>query len=263
MASAFTTAEGAEQAAGEERRIQEAEYGFPYHYLPTFEKGKFSQFRNLRWGYEYLSYTRFVLSKLAERDFDSLLDVGCGDGRLLYEARRLFPRKTLVGVDYFEPAVALARLLSPGVTYVRGDITDPALLGRRFDAATLVDVLEHVPPAFLPEFVAGVRQHVEPGGRLVVTVPSTNQPLNRKHYQHFTLESLARTLEPHFRVTEHHFINRRSRRVRLIESLLTNRLFILNERRLLRALYEDYERHALRAGERDCKRICVVCAPAG
>lgn len=249
-------------AEGEERRIQEAEYGFPYHYLPTLENGKFSQFKNLRWGYEYLSYLRFVLSKLEGWEFDSLLDVGCGDGRFLYEARKLFPGKVLTGVDYFEPAVALARLLSPGPTYVRGDITDPALLDRRYDAVTLIDTLEHVPPAYVPDFVRGIRQHTSPSGRLVVTVPSTNQPLNRKHYQHFTLDSLKRALAPHFEVTEHYFINRKSRGVSALESLLTNRLFVLNERRLTRAVYGYYERHALKATEKDCKRICVVCAPA-
>lgn len=59
----------------------------------TFRSGtdiNFSQVRNLSWGYEYLSYLNFVLEKASQIGFKSLLDVGCGDGRLLYELRQRF-----------------------------------------------------------------------------------------------------------------------------------------------------------------------------
>src|ERR1043166_3143274 len=68
--------------------IQETEYQFPYHYIPTLENGNFSQVRKLRWGYEYLSYLRFILSRLDKIEFASLLDVGCGEGRFLCEVQK-------------------------------------------------------------------------------------------------------------------------------------------------------------------------------
>src|ERR1051325_285897 len=82
-----------------QQTIQDTQYQFPYHYIPTLENGNFSQVRKLRWGYEYLSYLRFVLSTLEEIQFESVLDVGCGEGRFLWEVSKCFSDKRLVGID--------------------------------------------------------------------------------------------------------------------------------------------------------------------
>src|SRR4051812_16394470 len=92
-------AAGATAPEMEREAIQEAEYEFPYHYIPQLENGNFSQVRKLRWGYEYLSYLRFILAQLEKLEFASLLDVGCGEGRFLSEVSKRFPDKNLKGVD--------------------------------------------------------------------------------------------------------------------------------------------------------------------
>ena len=86
--------------------------------------------------------------------------------------------------------------------------------------------------------------------------------MSAKHYQHFDLDSLTKALAPFFEVAEHYYLNRISKWDRLLSALLTNRYFILNERRLLNALFRRYERSLLAARESDCKRLCVVCRPA-
>lgn len=245
-----------------EQSVQEAEYEFPYHYIPRLEGGNFSQVRKLRWGYEYLSYLRFVLARLERVEFDSLLDVGCGEGRFLREVSRRFPGKRLLGVDFSARAVEYARLLNPGLRFAREDIADGVAPTEPFDVVTLIETLEHVPPAELGEFVAGLRRRVSEGGLLVVSVPSKNIKMSAKHYQHFDLGSLKAALAPHFGVEEHFYLNRISKWDRLLSAVLTNRYFILNERRLLNALFRRYERSLLAARESDCKRICVVCRPA-
>lgn len=245
-----------------EQSAQEAEYEFPYHYIPRLEGGNFSQVRKLRWGYEYLSYLRFVLARLERFEFDSLLDVGCGEGRFLREAAARFPGKRLLGVDFSARAIEYARLLNPSLSFARADIADGPDAHGRFDVVTLIETLEHVPPVELAAFVSGLRRRVNDGGLLVVSVPSRNIKLSPKHYQHFDLESLSRALAPRFHVAEHYYLNRISKWERLLGALLTNRYFILNERRLLNALYRRYERSLLAARESDCKRICVVCRPA-
>ena len=245
-----------------EQAVQEAEYEFPYHYIPRLEGGNFSQVRKLRWGYEYLSYLRFVLARLERFEFDSLLDVGCGEGRFLREVSKRFPERRLLGVDYSARAVEYARLLNPGLDFARADIADGSEPAERFDVVTLIETLEHVPPGDLGEFVYGLRRRVNDGGLLVVSVPSRNTRMSPKHYQHFDLDSLIAALAPHFRVEEHYYLNRISKWERLLSALLTNRYFILNERRLLNALYRRYERTLLGARATDCKRICVVCRPA-
>lgn len=247
--------------SAEREMIQEAEYEFPYHYIPRFENGNFTQVRKLRWGYEYLSYLRFILARLEGIEFDSLLDVGCGDGRFLKEVARRFPDKSLTGVDCSERALLYARLLNPRVRFTCGDITRPQALTERFDVVTLIETLEHVAPEEVPNFVRGLRRCITDEGVLILSVPSEKLKLNRKHYQHFTLESLSAALRPHFAVTEHYFLNRISKWDRLLGKLLVNRYFILNEPRLLNALYRRYEKSLLNAGPADGKRICVVCRP--
>jgi SAM-dependent methyltransferase len=245
-----------------EQAVQEAAYEFPYHYIPRLEGGNFSQVRKLRWGYEYLSYLRFVLARLERVGFGSLLDVGCGEGRFLREVSKRFSGKRLLGVDFSARAVEYARLLNPGLDFVRADIARGAEPSERFDVLTLIETLEHVPPVESGEFVSGLRRRTNDGGTLVVSVPSKNIKMSAKHYQHFDLDSLASALAPHFRVEEHYYLNRISKWERVLSAALTNRYFILNERRLLNALYRRYERSLLAARESDCKRICVVCRAA-
>jgi SAM-dependent methyltransferase len=245
-----------------EQAVQEAEYEFPYHYIPRLEGGNFSQVRKLRWGYEYLSYLRFVLARLERVGFDSLLDVGCGEGRFLREVSKRFSGKRLLGVDFSARAVDYARLLNPDLDFLRADIARGSEQSERFDVVTLIETLEHVPPAELGEFVSALRRRTNDGGTLVVSVPSTNIKMSAKHYQHFDLRSLASALAPYFRVEEHYYLNRISKWERVLSAVLTNRYFILNERRLLNALFRRYERSLLVARERDCKRICVVCRAA-
>jgi SAM-dependent methyltransferase len=245
-----------------EQAVQEAEYEFPYHYIPRLEGGNFSQVRKLRWGYEYLSYLRFVLARLERAEFDSLVDVGCGEGRFLREVSKRFPGKRLLGVDFSARAVEYARLLNPGLSFARADISDDSATRERFDVVTLIETLEHVPHVELDAFVAGLRRRVNDGGLLIVSVPSVNIKMSAKHYQHFDLGSLTTTLAPYFKVEEHYYLNRISKWDRLLSAVLTNRYFILNERRLLNALFRRYERSLLGARESDCKRICVVCRPA-
>ena len=64
-----------------EQDIQEIEYYFPYHYISEFRDG-FNQTFNWTWGLYHISAVEFLISQLQTLDFDSVVDVGCGDGRL-------------------------------------------------------------------------------------------------------------------------------------------------------------------------------------
>src|SRR5271169_1210431 len=64
----------------------------------------------------------------------SVLDAGCGTGRVAIElARRGLE---VVGVDVDESMIAEARRLDPELTWVRADLATLAL-GRRFDAVVM------------------------------------------------------------------------------------------------------------------------------
>jgi hypothetical protein len=59
--------------------LQENEYEFPYHHLVNIRP--FSESRHLFWGYRYAAYVEHILQTLAQKQFESLIDFGCGDGK--------------------------------------------------------------------------------------------------------------------------------------------------------------------------------------
>ncbi len=95
----------------------------------------------------------------------SVLDAGCGTGRVAIElARRGFE---VVGVDRDASMLATARTRGPAITWVQADVT--ALdLGRTFDVVVMAgNVPLFTAPRTHAALVAGAARHVAPGGALV------------------------------------------------------------------------------------------------
>ena len=243
----------------EEQQRQESLYDFPYHYIPHFEKGRFSQVRLLRWGYEYFSYVHFVLDRLDTLEFDSLLDVGCGDGGFLKQVRGHFDNKRLVGTDISQRAINYAKAFNPDIEFLTADISDGAIIAGRFEVVTCIDTLEHIRPEDLRSFVEGLARCLGEDGTLIVTVPSNNMRCSAKHYQHFDLESLSDVLGSDFAISESFYLNRKSWAVRLLHRCLTNNLFVLNARSVVDWIFRYYRRRFLIACASDGTRICAIC----
>ncbi len=102
-----------------------------------------------------------------------LLEIGCGPGLFLLEARRLGV-PNVVGVDPNPWAVEHAH--ARGVEAYVGSV-DTIDASRRFDAVAMLDVLEHV-VAPLP-FLAAARARLRPGGRLLIMTPDIRSLLAR------------------------------------------------------------------------------------
>lgn len=97
----------------------------------------------------------------------TLLDVGAHAGRFLDLARRAGWQVEGVELNPRTAAYAAARA---GVPVHRVNARQLASLGRRFDAVTLVDVLEHIPRPV--ELLAEIRGVMAPGAWVAVKVPS-------------------------------------------------------------------------------------------
>lgn len=241
------------------QQIQEDQYRFPYHHLTDLNKGNFSLSKHLYWGHEYTSYLEFIIKRITDINFESILDVGCGDGKFLYQCNKKFANKKLVGLDYSETAINMAKALNNSINYIKGDIGDREKITEKYDIITLIEVLEHIPPKEISDFIANIKHHLNDNGQLIITVPSKNIPTTSKHYQHFDLDSIRLVISPHFEIENIYYLNKISISEKIIRRLLSNRLFILNEQRLLNLLYNLYKNKNLLGSEKNTKRICVFC----
>jgi SAM-dependent methyltransferase len=93
------------------------------------------------------------------------LDVGCGDGLLTRELRRLVPQVT--GIDLDAPSLERARghTLDDGIEYVHGDFLTYPFEPEAFDAILSVAALHHMDAAAA---LARMRSLLRPGGVLSV-----------------------------------------------------------------------------------------------
>ena len=95
----------------------------------------------------------------------SVLDAGCGTGRVAIELAR--HGIEVVGADVDPSMLATARRTAPALTWVEADLAELDL-GRTFDVVVMAgNVPLFTPPGTEPALVAGVARHVAPGGVLV------------------------------------------------------------------------------------------------
>ena len=145
----------------------------------------------------------------------SLLDVGCGEGVLVQEwAQQIAPAR-VVGIDLEEPSIQAgwAQRQAPNLEYRIMHAENLPFADGEFDAASAIEVLEHVPdPAHTVAEMARVAQR-----HLLVSVP--REPLWRGlnvargayvkqlgntpgHLNHWTKRSFVELLSRHGEVVE-------------------------------------------------------------
>jgi len=144
------------------------------------------------WTIMHHAYVARVVDLVRESGAKKVVEVGCGDG---WNCGQLAEAGfNVVGVDWSKNGVDHAKRLVPGAEFFCGDVKSPEFREQfkdPFDACIFVEVLEHIPPDECVEAMRNVRDLVRPGGRIVLTTPSTNFPnTNPSHYRHFTQKVL-------------------------------------------------------------------------
>ncbi len=238
------------------QKKQEEEYSFPYHYVSQFRNG-FTQTFNDTWGINYVSTIEYLIQRLKNENFNALIDIGCGDGRLVRELSIEFKNKKILGIDYSTQAINLAKILNNNCEYHQADITTQII--QKVDLVTLIEVFEHIPPEMADNFVEGICNHLNENGILYMTVPHQNKPVEYKHYRHFSSETISKSFSEKFIIEEIVPFESNGIRKRLIDKLLTNRLFILNNQRIKNYLYKYYKSNLflLNNNESKCNRLFV------
>jgi 2-polyprenyl-3-methyl-5-hydroxy-6-metoxy-1,4-benzoquinol methylase len=159
----------------------------------------------------YLRNVRIAKARRYTRPNDVVLDIGCADGAMFEQWRGLI--KYGVGV---EPTLTETRRtdlyeLRPGFF---PDALDP---GQTFDVVTMLAVLEHIQPEEQAKLAEALYRRLNPGGRVVITVPSPKvddilHVLDRLHlidgmemHEHYGFEpaDTERLFQPpHFRLVK-------------------------------------------------------------
>jgi 2-polyprenyl-3-methyl-5-hydroxy-6-metoxy-1,4-benzoquinol methylase len=244
--------------------VQEQMYGFPYHHLVDFNVRSghgFRLAREMQGGMRYASCVMAVVKELDHERPGAVVDIGCGDGFVTKTLSRCFPNADVAGIDVSDHSVRWARVFNGdrGAKIVQGDIRTYTF-GKQFTAGVLLEVLEHIPPEAVGEFTKAVARLIEPNGKLIVTVPSTNLDVSRirRHYQHFTIESLVGSMPKEFSLLNAEYVNKKGKRAKLVENTLCNSLFILNHGWIRDRLFRYYLRRLYHADWRTGLRIFAV-----
>jgi len=229
--------------------LQDAAYRFPYHHLPVSSDGVWWPGRGLSWAYEYLALLETVTDLVLEFSPGKVLDFGCGDGRLSLQLVRLGCPE-VVGCDISEGAVLLAKALG-FATSCRFYPQIEQVCEYDFDAAVAMEVLEHVDDSEVPHVVDAIADRLRSKGRFVVSVPTTNIPLQAKHFRHYTLQVLEEQLGGRFEVDEVRWVHHGGPLANAIRRLVINRMYIANSSLVLRMatrLYNKWVRSSIPEG---------------
>ena len=121
---------------------------------------------------------RYALGAVMNSRADSLLDIGCGSGTLLKRAVRQARFRRIVGLEVSGEALAVARRelrdhLHGGepLELIQGSCLDDPQRLAGFDAAALVETIEHLDPRHLSRLETNLFAHACPG-TIVVTTPN-------------------------------------------------------------------------------------------
>lgn len=233
---------------GEQQKIQDDAYSFPYHYIPAFDD-YFRHFIEESWGMAYCASIEFIIDELKKVQFETLIDVGCGDGRLLREIDKVFNEKQLVGVDTSKKAISLANSLNPNMNFKNIDISK---IDSKYDIVTLIEVLEHVPVDGVESFVFDLSNLLNDNGIALLTVPSLNRNYDSRHFQHFSVALLRSLFENRFNIEEVIYIERIPSNLldKFIYLYLNNRYLIIKNKTFLSCIYEYYKKRFV------CDKYC-------
>ena len=131
----------------------------------------------------------FEWNKKEDHSIKTILDLGCGDGRLTKELSENFNLKKVTGIDYSNKAIQLAKALNSEINFINIDIINDNH-ENKYDAITLIEVFEHIPLELCSKFANSVPKLLNNKGIVYLTVPHKSKALQDKHFQYFDYESL-------------------------------------------------------------------------
>jgi len=238
-------------------KIQNEQYEYPYHHLPHLSEGGIIRYRSLRWGHKYLCYLYHIKELVESINPDSILDVGCGDGRFLSLLDNSEYEK-MIGVDLSERAIRFAKAFNPSIKFENCDAEE---LSDEFDVVTAIEVLEHIPDKEVDRFLQILESRTKKGGNTIITVPTNNVPTNPKHYRHYDLALLKKELrsaEVQFEIRKIDYIYRSTFLTEAYKSLTENRFWFLEPKFFSKWIWKYVYNNLRFADEDNGEKMVVV-----
>ena len=134
--------------------------------------GRFGRFLARVMNFGHSGLTRWGLTKVEIRDNATVLDIGCGGGRALERLASLASLGKVVGIDYSEDSVAVARkrnqrLIATGrVEVLHGSVSSMPFPDATFDCVSAVETFYFWPD--IAADLAEVRRVMKPSGQMVI-----------------------------------------------------------------------------------------------
>lgn len=109
------------------------------------------------------------IGKLKLQGDESVLDIGCGDGKITAEIAKLVPRGQVVGIDQSKEMIALAERLVV-LPHVSFRVIDAQKLdyNEEFDAVFSNSTIHWAPDQ--PAVIRGIARALKPGGRIFLSM---------------------------------------------------------------------------------------------
>ena len=238
--------------------IQDSQYSFPYHYIPSYSPD-ISLVKYWSYGINYIATIRLLTSTIKKLPVKSILDVGAGEGRLVLELSKQFPTMKIAGIDYSERAIGLARALNPGLNMSVLNILEQNI-SEAYDCYTLIEVFEHIPVDLAPRFADRLAASIPSNAHLIITVPHKNIKVSRKHAQHFSTQSLFDYYKENFDKVDTLFLHKRGNFMRTVfNKILANRYYVLTHKGMVKRMFEFFfKSFFIVEKENQCERILMI-----
>jgi len=113
---------------------------------------------------EHLTDDILYLKKYINKD-DSVLDLGCGNGRLI---EMLQSSNKYLGIDNSDKLIEVAKKRYPGYNFTISDILE-LKLNKKFNIILSLSVIHHIPQKYQKRFIETISKHLNKNGIVIVT----------------------------------------------------------------------------------------------
>jgi 2-polyprenyl-3-methyl-5-hydroxy-6-metoxy-1,4-benzoquinol methylase len=128
----------------------------------------------------------------------SIIDIGCGDGALLFAINKSYSHKKLLGVDISN---ITPKDLNKDISFINSDIVNFEL-NKKYDVAVLDNVYEHISKSDSDDLLTSTINSISKGGKIIFIVPNRNfGPWDVTRIFDFTYSGKTKSMGTHLNET--------------------------------------------------------------